>query len=224
MIPTPGRAGAARGRGVLLLADISGYTAFLQGVADAHHALIVEEPEPPAAYALMSSLLETITDSVVPPFRLAKLEGDAVFAVAYDADFDMRGAAVPACLRACHSAFRHQLGEAHSQWTCSCAACARIDDLSLKFVMHHGDYVAQLIAGREEFLGPEVNVVHRLLKNHAQELVGPMPYALLTDAALAALEVPSDGMVAGVETYEHIPPVPVHVLPLVDADVSLPSA
>lgn len=38
-----------RTRGTLLLADMSGYASFLHGVADAHHALIVEADEPPAA-------------------------------------------------------------------------------------------------------------------------------------------------------------------------------
>jgi len=61
---------------------------------------------------------------------------------------------------------------------------------------------------------PDVIVVHRLLKNHARDIVGNRPYALLSDAALAALDVPTTGMTAAVETYDDLPPVPVHVLPL----------
>src|SRR3970040_1523744 len=53
-------------RGALLLADISGYTGFLQGVADAHRALIIEADEPPQAYALLSQLLDTMHESIVP--------------------------------------------------------------------------------------------------------------------------------------------------------------
>ena len=67
---------------------------------------------------------------------------------------------------------------------------------------------------REEFLGADVNLVHRLLKNHARELVGSAPYALISDAAALALEIPTDAMVAGEETYENMPPVRVHVLAL----------
>ena len=81
-------------------------------------------------------------------------------------------------------------------------------------MLHHGDYVVQRIVGRDELAGPDVIVVHRLLKNHARDLVGDRPYALLSDATMAALEVPADGMVAGVESYDDMPPVPVHVLPL----------
>ena len=201
--------------GALLLADISGYTGFLQGVADAHRDLIIDVDEPPAAYALMSSLLDVMVTSMVPPFRLAKFEGDAVFAVAPDADLALRGSAVLDCLRACYAAFTARLGEANSRWTCTCGSCSRVQALDLKFVLHHGAYVVQRIAGQEELLGPEVNVAHRLLKNHALELVGGRPYALLTDAALAALDVPAEGMVATTETYDNIPPIPAHVLALV---------
>jgi hypothetical protein len=200
------------GRGALLLADISGYTGFLQGVADAHVALIVEAPEPPPAYSLLSHLLDTILESLQPMFRLAKLEGDAVFAV--EADGIETGDAVIECVRACYAAFSEQLASADSMWTCTCDACARIGSLDLKFVLHHGAYVIQPVAGQSELLGPEVNVAHRLLKNHARELVGDVPYLLVTDAAAGALGIRTRGMTGGVETYDGMAPIPVHVLGL----------
>ncbi len=202
----------SRRRGALLLADISGYTGFLQGVADAHRALIVEADEPPPAYAVLSNLLDAMVAAVEPAFRLAKFEGDAIFAVA-DGELP-HGIAVIDCLRACYASFRERLATAGSQWTCTCDACARIGSLDLKFVLHHGTYVAQVITGREEFLGPDVNVVHRLLKNHARDLVGSVPYALVTDDAIDALAIPTEGMVPAEETYGDTPPVPVHVLVL----------
>jgi hypothetical protein len=203
---------STRRTGALLLADISGYTAFLQGVADAHRQLIVEADEPPPAYAVLSHLLDTMLGAIAPTFQLAKFEGDAIFAVTDQAA--PHGAAALDCLHACYAAFRGQLATAGSQWTCSCAACARIGDLDLKFVLHHGPYVAQPISGREELLGAEVNLVHRLLKNHVRELIGPVAYALMTDRAIEAMEIPTDGMVATDETYADVPRIPVHVLPL----------
>jgi hypothetical protein len=198
-----------------MLADISGYTGFLQGVADAHRALIVDADEPPPAYAVLSHLLDSMVGSIAPTFRLAKFEGDAIFAVADDGTAD--GQTVFEALHRCYAAFRDALGTAGSQWTCTCAACARIGDLDLKFVVHYGTYVAQPIAGREEFLGPDVNLVHRLLKNHARELVGAVPYALVTDAAVQALALSTDRMVHGDEAYDDTPPVRVHVLALAQA-------
>lgn len=203
---------AARREGPLLLADISGYTSFLQGVADAHRDIIVEADEPPAAYAVLSHLLDTMVGAIAPTFRLAKFEGDAIFAVADDATLD--GQAVIDIVQRCHAAFRDALGTAQSMWICNCAACARVGDLDLKFVVHHGKYVAQPIAGREEFLGPDVNLVHRLLKNHVRELVGAVPYAVVTDAAAQALSIPTGGMVEGTESYDDAPPTRVHVLVL----------
>jgi hypothetical protein len=203
---------SSHGRGALLLADISGYTGFLQGVADAHVALIVEAPEPPPAYSLLSHLLDTILESLQPTFRLAKLEGDAVFAV-QAAEIEA-GDGVLERVRACYAAFSEQLASADSMWTCTCDACARIGALDLKFVLHHGGYVIQPVAGQSELLGPEVNVAHRLLKNHARELVGDVPYVLVSDAAAGALGISTTGMSAGKESYEGMPPIPVHVLAL----------
>lgn len=212
MLSQPSR--GTRRRGALLLADISGYTSFLHGVADAHRELILEADEPPPAYALVSSLLDAMVEQVAPQFRLVKLEGDALFAVADDPDVVMRGPAVVACLRGCHAAFQSLLAEAGTEWSCTCVACARIGDLGLKLILHHGEYVAHPIAGREELAGPDVIVAHRLLKNHVRDLIGDGPYALLTDAALAALEVPADGMTPAVETYDGLPPIGIRVLPL----------
>ena len=211
-------ANASRGRGALLLADISGYTGFLQGVADAHVELIVDAPEPPPAYGLLSHLLDTILESLQPMFRLAKFEGDAVFAI--EAAEIEAGDAVLERVRACYAAFSGQLASAGSMWTCTCDACARIDALDLKFVLHHGAYVIQPVAGQAEVLGSDVNIAHRLLKNHARELVGDAAYVLVSDAAAAALGIPTTGMVAGEETYEGIPPIPVLVLALKAARLS----
>jgi hypothetical protein len=203
---------SSRRRGALLLADISGYTGFLQGVADAHRDLIVEADEPPPAYAMLSHLLDTIVVAIQPTFTLVKFEGDAVFAVAETGAAD--GTSVIDVLRRCYADFLKELAAAASLWTCSCDACARIGHLDLKFVLHDGSYVAQAIAGHQELLGADVNVVHRLLKNHAQELLGPVAYALITDAALTSLALPTDGMVPAEEVYPDTPPVPVHVLAL----------
>jgi hypothetical protein len=210
---------SSRRRGALLLADISGYTSFLQGVSDAHRDLIVEADEPPPAYAMLSHLLDTIVVAIQPTFTLAKFEGDAVFAVAETGAAD--GVSVIDILRRCYANFLDELDAAGSLWTCTCDACSRIGRLDLKFVLHDGSFVAQSIAGHQELLGTDVNVVHRLLKNHAQELVGPVAYALITDAALASLAIPTDGMIGAEEMYADTLPIPVHVLALSDAPASV---
>ena len=57
-------------------------------------------------------------------------------------------------------------------------------------------------------------MAHRLLKNHASDLVGARPYALLTDAATTALDVATGEMPAIAETYPGLPPIEGHLLVL----------
>jgi len=192
---------AAR-RGTLVLADISGYTAFLQAVGVAHGEEMAESGEVPEAYPLMTTLLDGIVERLVPPFVLSKTEGDAVFAFSADAEFPLRGEALLGCVDACYEAFQEQVHAMEAALTCHCSACHLGIALDLKFVLHHGGYVVQSIAGRPELLGPDVNLVHRLLKNHASDLVGGGAYALLTSAAAQHLEVPSTAALQLTETYD----------------------
>jgi len=205
---------ATRQRGALLLADISGYTSFLHGIADAHAELLVEADEPAPVYSLLSSVLDAMAGALAPSFEVMKFEGDAIFAIAPDGPAAVRGAAVIASLRACYAAFSERLAEGRLQLTCGCNACSLVNGLDLKFVVHHGEYVLQRIVGREELAGPEVIVAHRLLKNHARDVIGARPYALLTDAALQALDIPMAEMPPLTETYDGIPPIPARLLAL----------
>ncbi len=203
-----------RHRATFVLADISGYTRFLEDVGAAHGAQL-DMGETPAAYPLMTTLLESIVSKLVPPFRLAKLEGDAVFAYADDPTLEIRGPAVSDCLQACYASFRDHLARTEAGLTCSCDACSSGAKLDLKFVLHHGSYVAQSIAGNTELLGPDVTAVHRLLKNEVTAITGWPAYALLTMAAADHLEVPPDAGMAIDLTYEHVGRIEALVLPLV---------
>jgi hypothetical protein len=201
--------------GPLLLADISGYTGFLQTVAEAHRDDAFAGGRVPDAYGLVSSLLDGIIERVCPPFTLSKVEGDAVFAFATDVQDDIpRGTAVLGCLSACYASFQERLAGAERVWTCRCDACARVETLDLKFVLHAGSYIVQSIAGARELVGPEVVMAHRLLKNHAAQLIGQPAYALITEAAAAHLAVPAEGGRPLTETYDHYAPVAARVYAL----------
>jgi hypothetical protein len=202
------------GRGTLLLADISGYTAFLQSVGDAHAADMAAGTFVPTAYPLLTSLLDGIIERVAPPFTLSKVEGDAVFAFADEGAALPRGAALFSCLNECYGAFRSRLAEARSLMLCECDACRSLDGLDLKFVVHHGEYVVQPVAGRPELFGPDVTISHLLLKNHVADLIGRAAYALVTDRAAAELAVPLDHSLSITERYEHYAPVEARVLAL----------
>jgi Protein of unknown function (DUF2652) len=206
------RSGA--GRGTLLLADISGYTAFLQAVSSAHAADMAAGTFVPKAYPLLMSLIDGIVERIAPPFVLCKLEGDAVFAFAAEGELSVRGQSLVDCLTACYGAYRARLDEASEVMTCTCDACLSIGGLELKFVLHHGEYVVQPVAGHQELLGPDVTISHLLLKNHVADLIGRSAYALVTEPAAAYLDVPIERALPITEQYEHYPPVRASVLTL----------
>jgi hypothetical protein len=195
------------GRGTLLLADISGYTSFLRRVADAHAADMAAETFVPTAYPLLTSLLDGIVDRLVPPFVLSKVEGDGVFAFAGERELELRGRQVLDCMTACYASYRTRLEEAERLMPCTCAACRSISTLELKFVLHHGEFVVQSVAGHLELLGPDVTVLHLLLKNHVAALIGRRGYALVTQRAAGRLAVPLDDAFPITERYEHYEPV-----------------
>ena len=201
-------------RGTLLLADISGFTAFLQAVARAHAADMAAGTFVPKAYPLLTSLLDGIVERIAPPFVLSELEGDAVFAFAAEGELGVRGQSVVDCLTACYEAYRARLDEARELMTCTCDACQSIGGLELKFVLHHGEYIVQSVAGHQKLFGPDVTVSHLLLKNHVADLIGRSAYALVTESAAAHLDVPLERALPITEQYEHYAPVRACVLTL----------
>ena len=188
--------------GFLILADLSGYTAYLSRGELEH------------APAIAGDLLETIVGRLDPPFRLTKLEGDAAFLFAEDGRAD--GSLLVDALEAAYLAFRRRLRSIDQASACECNSCRLAPRLDLKLFVHHGSYVRTSIAGREELAGPDVIVAHRLLKGDVAAAARGNGFALLTDAALAALglDPASAGLVAAVEVIEHLGTVPVHVLDL----------
>jgi hypothetical protein len=200
--------------GPLVLADISGYTAFLQSVASAHANDAFADGAVPEAYGILTRLLDGIVGKLVPPYTLSKLEGDAVFAFATDQDEVPTGGDVLVRFGGCYADFRQRVASAKEIWPCWCDACANIEMLDLKFVLHAGPFVIQEIAGQRELVGPEVVIAHRLLKASAPELSGRTAFALVTDAAAEQLEIPLDDCVQVVESHEHYAPIDAHVFSL----------
>ena len=202
-----------RFNGTFLLADISGYTSFLENVRVAHEDDAFADGQIPSAYGLMSGLLDGIANRVDPPFTFVKFEGDAVFAVA-PGDIAPRSEEMLDCIEGCYRDFVERLADAGVVWTCTCNACSRMNTLDLKFVIHHGDYIVQTVGPRIEVLGPDVNIAHRLLKNQAASEVGAKAYALYTDAAVNALLLPLSYAHPLIEPIEGMQPVNVRVIPL----------
>jgi hypothetical protein len=196
----------------LLLADISGYTAFMASVEGAHG--VDFSAGIPAGFAVLGELLDGVIEGIQPDFEVIKLEGDAVFAIAPAASLDGRGADVLDRLQALYEAFRaRREQQVRSARDHICTACPVVASLDLKMVLHRGQAVQQNVGSRTDLLGPAVNVVHRLLKNGIQARLGYHPYLFLTDAAAARLLLAESG-VAHHEDYPDIGPISGRVVPL----------
>lgn len=186
----------------LLLADLSGYTAYLAN------------SEPDHAPALAGDLVETVVRQLSPAFRLVKLEGDAAFLVAPLDRLD--GPMLLDAIDAAYDAFHRRMQSVTGATTCDCASCSRVPDLDLKFVAHAGSIVRHRVAGREELAGTDVIIAHRLLKAASPAAAGFARYVLLTDTLVDALglDAGSLGLVTASEEFEHLGEVPVHLLDL----------
>lgn len=174
--------------GTILLADISGYTVFLEDVRVEHADDAFADGQIPYAYGLMSNLLGGIVEQIDPPFTLVKFEGDAVFALGEDGTA-LKGPDLIGRITDCYGDFTSRLDEAGLTWTCTCNACEMKKSLDLKFVVHHGSYFVQSIGSHVEVLGPDITVAHRLMKNSAAGRVDSLAYALFTAAAETALDL-----------------------------------
>lgn len=176
----------------LVIADITGYTSYLAGVELDH------------AQDILADLVDTVVGTLRPTFRLAKLEGDAAFTYAITATVD--ASALMDTVERTYFAFRRRLRDIALASTCDCNACLRMPALDLKFLAHHGMIVRQRMAGREELVGSDVILAHRLLKNAITEQTGIAAYALYTEGCLraAGVDPASLGLVEHRETYDHI--------------------
>jgi uncharacterized protein YndB with AHSA1/START domain len=166
--------------GCLAIADISGYTTYL-AAAELDHAQDVLE-----------DLTETVVRSLAPPLKLAKVEGDAAFV--YRPDERVDASMLLDTIDATYFAFRRRVDAIDRATKCDCNACVLIPRLDLKFVVHHGRFGRQRIAGNEEISGSDVVLVHRLMKNRVADDIGHAGYAFFTDAVISAMGLDPEAM------------------------------
>ncbi len=129
--------------GLLVIADLTGYTAYLSRGEIEH------------APTIAGDLLETIVGRLEPPFRLARFDGDAAFLYVEE------GRAEPSLLidaiEASYLAFRRRLPSIEGATTCTCNACSLAPRLDLKFLVHHGSFVRTVIASGNKFAAAVVD-------------------------------------------------------------------
>jgi hypothetical protein len=157
--------------GYLIIADISGYTSF------------VAKTELEHSQEILSELLELMVSRFQPTMTISKLEGDAVFAYAPEEVF-VRSETLIDFIESMYVAFRDKQLSIKRATTCTCNACRNIPTLDLKFFIHCRDYIQQTIANIKELVGSDVNLIHRLTKNHVTEATSWRAYMMFTEQCL----------------------------------------
>lgn len=184
---------------------ISGYTRFLT------------EGELEHAHEIVTELLNSIIDAIDAPLAISNVEGDAVLLYG-ETPPDIYGQTVVETVERLYVAFSSALETMVLNTTCDCNACANINGLGLKIVMHCGEFIKAKVGATETLTGPDAITVHRLLKNTVTEETGIVDYFLITQACVDDLGLA--GIVAAwtehTEDYEHIGEVRGYVSSLSD--------
>lgn len=186
--------------GVILLADISGYTRLITGTAIDH------------AQAIMQYLFDAIYQATGDRFLVNEIEGDAIFAYCVE----------PRDPEALLQETLHQIrdyGEAFERAkrdmldrravdmkACPCNACSNIYKLSFKFIIHYGQFGLNQVGPFVKLIGSSVVAAHRLLKND----VPGDSYILISGAALRHLSAEEqEKFTRAEEQIEHFGTVPI---------------
>jgi len=185
--------------GFLVLADISGFTAFVTATELEHGAEVT------------GVLLAGVMEALAPPLEIQELEGDAVFALGSDDAEEAERSLLETFGRA-FAAFGERQREISLDTSCYCRACRGVLGLSLKLIVHHGSFMRQVVRGKSRLAGPDIILAHRFLKNDVE----PSTYVLFTGAAVERLGIDPDaaGMTRYTGKYAHFDDVDCFVVSL----------
>jgi hypothetical protein len=168
--------------GFVVLADISGFTAFVTATELEHGAEVT------------GTLLADVMEALSPPLEIQELEGDAVFALGPD-DVPGRDRSLLEAFGRAFVAFKRRQRELALDTSCACRACRGVLVLSLKLIVHHGSFLRQIVGGRSRVAGPDIILAHRFLKNDVE----PVTYVLFTGAAVDRIGI--DPVATGMRRY-----------------------
>ena len=187
-------------QGFLIISDITGYSKY------------VNESELEHARDSLAALLNILIDHTKSPLVLSKLEGDAVFSYAPAGGF-LQGQSLLDMIESTYASFRKALELMVINTTCTCNACRNLPNLDLKFFVHFGSFMTQKLGTFTELVGNDVNLVHRLAKNHIKNETGFKAYAAFTQSVMEALGIEEfqNSLTPHRETFADVGEVQMHV-------------
>jgi hypothetical protein len=174
---------------LFFIPDISGFTKFVAATEIAHSQHIIK------------SLLEVLVDSNSLGLQVSEVEGDAI--LFYRPGPPPSLSAFIEQARKMFVNFHTLLRQMEMSRLCQCGACSDASHLTLKIVSHFGPAGTMQVKDHVKFLGKDIIVAHRLLKNTIAE----REYFLMTDDLLNSLSDSKGDLVefaAGADVYEEI--------------------
>ncbi|MGJ1265159.1 MULTISPECIES: DUF2652 domain-containing protein [Bacteroidota] len=149
-------------KGVLMIPDISGFTDF-----------VVKSNMFVGKY-IIENLLKVIMDSNILCFEISEIEGDAILFYKYQNMPTFEETLVQ--IELIYGNFQKELQRLSQQLAIEIP-------LSLKTIVHYGEFTQYKIGKFEKLYGAPVVEAHKMLKNHIAEYP---PYALFSNAFLQA--------------------------------------
>ena len=155
----------------LFIPDISGFTRFVKQTEIQHSQHIIEE------------LINLIVREGSNTFKVAEIEGDAVFFFKHEEKLSVDQVTSEA--RRIYLAFHQHLLNYQHRRICNCGACTSAANLELKFVVHAGEIgLANFSGDKGKPYGEAVIVAHRLLKTK----IGHSEYLLFSESFAGEFE------------------------------------
>ncbi|RMG21334.1 MAG: DUF2652 domain-containing protein [Bacteroidetes bacterium] len=155
---------------LLFIPDISGFTEFVNET-DLNHS-----------YHIVAVLLELLIDANTLDMTVSEVEGDAILFYRYGSVPTVEEILQQA--RLMFVRFHEHLMKYEQHRICSCGACRTAHRLKLKMIAHAGNIRHLTIKQHHKIYGPDVILLHRLLKND----VPSDEYLLLTEALVQQQE------------------------------------
>ncbi|MGI9536250.1 MAG: DUF2652 domain-containing protein [Desulfocapsaceae bacterium] len=180
-------------KGYFVITDITGYTAYLT------------KSELDHAQEILKSLFDAQIENIKPPLVVSNFQGDAILSYVPEDSF-LQNQILIELVEDIYFAFSRKQELMQFNTSCACNACKNISGLDLKIFVHYGDYMLQQLAEREELVGADVILAHRMMKNQVIELTGIQAYALFTETAAESLELDTycTDLKPYKDNYEHV--------------------
>jgi hypothetical protein len=172
---------------LFFIPDIGGFTKFVAETEVRHSRHIVKE------------LLEILVDANRLGLEVSEFEGDAVLFY--------RSGAPPSLGELVEQAhrmfvdFHSHLKQFEFTRICQCGACVGASRIALKFVAHYGSAGTMQVKDRVKFIGKDIIVAHRLLKNSVPE----SQYLLVTQPTLDRIDgSDAASFTSGADAYDEL--------------------